>query len=259
MKIIEFLKKIFYKSPKIIFINLYRLILRKKIFNIKRLNIDRPAILAINHITGADPIIVLATLKKKIIFLADSKCFETKISNFFFSKFTESIPVFKKHFIKTINAIKNVFTISNKTGKDKKIKNIFLGIFPEGRLNKKSHLSDFFKGTAYLSYKLKLPIIPIYISNIFKGPVRKNWFVRRPVIEGLITIFFNQFKKVHIFIGEPIDPMADNIFQDFQNMADKKEYKNIVEKINNSLNEEFFKLENESNIILNKISKKSAG
>jgi 1-acyl-sn-glycerol-3-phosphate acyltransferase len=257
MKIIEFLKKIFYKSPKIIFINFYRLILRKRIFNIKRLDIDRPAILAINHITGADPIIVLAALKKKIIFLADSKCFETKISNFFFSKFTESIPVFKKHFIKTINTIKEAFAGLNKTNKEKSTKNIFLGIFPEGKLNKKNQLSDFFKGTAYLSYKLKLPIIPVYISNIFKGPVRKDWFVRRPVIEGLITIFFNQFKKIHIFIGEPIDPMADNIIQDFQDLASRQEYKNIIEKINNSLNEEFFKLENESNIVLEKMSKKN--
>ncbi|MDD3520703.1 MAG: lysophospholipid acyltransferase family protein [Actinomycetota bacterium] len=257
MIIIGFLKKIFYKSPKIIFINFYRLLLRRKIFNIKRLDINKPAILAINHITGADPIIVLAALKKKIIFLADSKCFETKISNFFFSRFTESIPVFKKHFIKTINTIKDVFKIINKTKKEKAIKNIFLGIFPEGKLNKKEHLSDFFKGTAYLSYKLKLPIIPIYISNIFKGPVRKNWFVRRPVIEGLITIFFNQFKKVHIFIGEPIDPMADNILKDFQNMSEGQEYKNIIEKIHDSLNNEFFKLENESNVTLDKISKKS--
>jgi len=223
MGIIEFLKKIFYKSPKIIFINFYSLLLRKK-----------------------------------IIFLADSKCFETKISNFFFTRFTESIPVFKMHFIKTIYTIKDIFGVFNSKKKKDNSKNIFLGIFPEGKLNKKSHLADFFKGTAYLSYKLKLPIIPVYISNIFKGPSRNNWFIRRPVIEGLITIFFNQFKKVHIFIGDPIDPIANNIIQDFQNMTDGQEYKNIIEKINSLLNEEFLNLENESNMILNKISRKNA-
>ena len=255
MKVVEFLKKVFYRSPKIIFINLYRLLLRKKIFNLKNLEINKPAILAINHVTGADPIIVLAALKKKIIFLADSRCFETKISNFFFTRFAESIPVFKKHFIKTVNTIKDRFKIFNNI--KRKNKNIFLGIFPEGRLNKKTHLGSFYKGTAYLSYKLKLPIIPIYISNIFKGPVKKNWFERRPVIEGLLTIFFNQFKKVHIFIGDPIDPMADSIIQDFRDMSDRQQYKQIIEKINNSLNKEFFKLENKSDVFLDKISNKA--
>lgn len=255
MRIIEFFKKIFYKSPKIVFINFYRLILRKKIFNLKNLEINKPAILAINHITGADPIIVLAALKKKIIFLADSRCFETKISNFFFTRFADSIPVFKKQFIKTLGIIKDSFSIFNNI--KRKNKNIFLGIFPEGKLNKKARLDDFYKGTAYLSYKLKLPIIPVYISNIFKGPTRKNWFERRPVIEGLLTIFFNQFKKIHIFIGNPIDPMADSILKDFRDMTDKQQYKEIIEKINNCLNEEFFKLENESDMVLDKISKRA--
>jgi len=41
-------------------------------------------------------------------------------------------------------------------------------------------------------------------------------------------------------------------------MTDGQEYKNIIEKINSLLNEEFLNLENESNMILNKISRKNA-
>ena len=41
-------------------------------------------------------------------------------------------------------------------------------------------------------------------------------------------------------------------------MTDGQEYKNIIEKINSLLNEEFLNLENESNMILNKISRENA-
>lgn len=253
-KIFEFLKNIFYKSPKVLFINFYGLILRKKIFNIKRLPADGPAILAINHTTGADPIIILASLKKKIIFLADSKCFETRITNIFFRKFTNSIPVFKKQFMKNIQSFKEIFNVFNiAKNKDRK-KNIFLGIFPEGKLNKENKLNEFFKGAAYLSYKMKLPIIPVYMSNVFKGSSKRNWLIKRPVIEGLLTIFFNAFKKIHIFIGNPIDPIADNIIKDFDDLTDKNTYKSIIKEINSALNKEFFKLEIEAKLCMGKLS-----
>lgn len=64
---------------------------------------------------------------------------------------------------------------------------------------------------SFLSYKTKMPIIPIYIHNIFKGPSKKNWFGRNSVKEGIITLIINKFKKVNIFIGDSINPTVDNI------------------------------------------------
>jgi len=251
-KINEFLAKIFFKSPKIIFINFYRIFLRKKVFNIKRLPENKPAILAINHATGADSIIILASIRKKIIFLADSRCFETRFTNFFFRKITDCIPLFKKQFTKNLTSFKKIFEVFNIS--KKKNKNVLLGIFPEGKLNKEENLDEFYKGSAYLSYKMELPVIPVYLSNIFKGPVKKKWYIRRPVLEGFITIFANLFKKIHIFIGEPINPLAENIIDDFNDLIDKNTNKEIIEKINISIKEEFNKLENEAKLILKELS-----
>ncbi len=248
----ELLKKLLFNSPKILFINFYRLLTRKKVFNIKRLPEDRPAILAINHSTGADPIILLASLRKKILFLADSRCFETKVTNFFFRRFANTIPVFKKQFIKNLESFREVFSIFD-TFKNRK-KNIFLGVFPEGKLNKDNRLEEFFRGTAYLSYKMKIPIIPVYISNIFKAKTKEQWLKRHPVIEGIVTIFINMFRRIHIFIGEPIDPLAENVLKNFHNFTDKNAYKHIINKINKALAIEFMELEKEAKNIIGKLS-----
>ena len=248
----RFFKKLVFDSPKILFINFYRLLTRKKVFNLKRLPDDRPAILAINHSTGADPIIILASLRKKILFLADSRCFETKITDFFFRRFTNTLPVFKKHFMRNIESFKEVFSIFD-TSKNKK-KNIFLGIFPEGKLNKDNKLEEFFKGTAYLSYKMKIPIIPVYISNIFKVKSKEQWLKRHPVIEAMVTIFLSMFRRAHVFIGQPIDPFAESIIEDFHSFTDKNTYKQMIEKINQSLGAEFLELEKEARKIIGKLS-----
>ena len=252
----EVLKKIFFSCPRIIFINFYRLLLRREIFFSKRIPKDRHAILAINYVTCADPVIVLASLKKRIIFLADSRCFETRFTNFFFRKLANSIPVFKKQFAKNIKTFKELFKIFSHS-KSKK-RNIFLGIFPEGRLNKSTNLDEFFKGTAYLSYKMKLPIIPVYITNIFKGPEEKDWISKHPILDGLITIFCNLFKKIHVFIGEPVNPVAENIFRDLKNFTDKERYKIIINNLNISLKKEFSKLERDARQVISMLSREDS-
>ena len=158
--------------------------------------------------------------------------------------------------MRNLESFKEVFALFD-TSKNKK-KNIFLGIFPEGKLNKDNKLDEFFKGTAYLSYKMKIPVIPVYISNIFKGKIKEQWLKRHPIIEGIITIFLNMFKRVHIFIGEPIDPLAESIIKDFHNYTDRNAYKQVIDKINLSLSSEFLELEKEAKKIIKKLSDEKA-
>ncbi|MBM3705352.1 MAG: hypothetical protein FJW66_02395, partial [Actinobacteria bacterium] len=146
MQIYEKFKKLLLSSPRVIFINFYRLLLRNEVFFSKRLPADKHAILAINHVTGADPVIVLASLKKRIIFLADSRCFETRFTSFFFRKLASSVPVFKNQFTKNTRSFKELFQIflplKSKIINSRR-SNVFLGIFPEGKLNKSGYLDEF--------------------------------------------------------------------------------------------------------------------
>ena len=68
--------------------------------------------------------------------------------------------------------------------------------------------------------------------------------------EGLITITLNFFKRIHIFIGNPIDPTADNVVADFEHLASGKQYKEILDSINQDLIKECLLLEEQSNDLL---------
>jgi len=243
MKIIkDLIKKIsdfFYSIPRILFINFYKLFTRTRVFNTKRLPRGKSVILAINHTADADPIILLAAIKKKICFIAESENFGNWLTSFFMRKFANCVPVFKEQLTKNVKSFKELFYILNK-------KNVFFGIFPEGELNKKAGFKPFYKGAAYFSYKTKLPIIPIYMHNTNRGPDSKKWIWINRITRGILSIIINAFRKINVFIGEPINPMAENIIEDFKDFTDPGTYKKIINNINEALEEEFLELESEA-------------
>jgi 1-acyl-sn-glycerol-3-phosphate acyltransferase len=200
---------------------------------------DKSVILAINHTADADPIILLAAIKKKICFIAESENFGNWLTRFFMRKFANCVPVFKEQFSKNVKSFKELFNIS-------KNKNVFFGIFPEGILNKKTGFKQFRNGAAYLSYKTKLPIIPVYIHNTNRGPESEKWIWTNRITRGIISLIMNTFRKIHIFIGEPINPIAENIIEEFKDFTDPGTYKKIINNINEALEKEFLELANEA-------------
>ena len=237
--LIKKISDFFYSIPRILFINFYKIFSRARIVNPKKLPSDKSVILAINHTADADPIILLAAIKKKIFFIAESENFGNWLTNFFMRNFANCVPVFKAQFSKNIKSFKELFNIS-------KNKNVFFGIFPEGMLNKKGGLKKFQKGAAYFSYKTKLPIIPVYMHNTNISPDSKKWVWTNRISRGIISIIINSFRKIHIFIGEPIDPIAENIIQEFKDLTDPGRYKGIIDNINDALEKEFLELADEA-------------
>jgi len=239
-KIKNRLLSIFYGMPRFIFINFYRLfVVRIRIINTKKIPDNSSAIFTFNHTTGADPIVILGALRKKIYFIADSDRFRTRFTDFFFRKFTNSIPIFKNEFLKNISSFKELFTIARN-------KKTYFGIFPEGNLFKKGLFGKFNNGAAYLSYKTKLPIIPVYIHDIHNGPDPDSKCGRNPIWEGIYSLFSNTFRKIHIFIGSPINPVAENILSDLKELADKDSYKDIIRSITSRLENDYFELKKEA-------------
>jgi len=238
------IKDFFYSLPRIIVVNFYKLIIRVKVFNYSRIPPNEQLIFAINHVTGADPIILMASLKKKIVFIAISKDFRTKFTNFFFRKIGSSVPVFQENLFKNFGSFKELINI-------KKKKNINFAIFPEGKLNKTDIYNDFKKGTAYLAYKTKLKIVPIYMHGI-RGLKAGMKLERNDVTEGIMALIFNIFGRINVFIGNPIDPTSEDIINgfNFNDMEDKSNYKDIVDKIHEELEQSFHYLQDEANDIL---------
>jgi 1-acyl-sn-glycerol-3-phosphate acyltransferase len=231
----------FYGLPRALFINFYRCFLRIRITNPKKIPNDHAVIFAFNHTTGADPIIALSALRRKIHFLADSGRFTNGFTAFFMRKFANSTPVFQKEARKNIKSFKELLLIAGN-------KKVSFGIFPEGDLFKKGKFGKFHDGAAYLSFKTKIPIVPVYMHNVSLGPTNESWVGRHPVFEGIASLFMNTYRRIHVFIGDPIDPIAENILEELSDLTDKNEYKKIIDKITEELEKEFLELKEEADI-----------
>ncbi|MDD3520875.1 MAG: lysophospholipid acyltransferase family protein [Actinomycetota bacterium] len=238
------INEFFYSFPRIIIVNIFKIIIRIRVFNYERIPVNRQVIFAINHVTGADPILILAGLKKKLVFLAISDDFKTKFTNFFFRKVGNAVPVFQKDLYKNFSSFKEIF-------ENLKTKKVSLAIFPEGKLNKTDVYDDFKKGTAYFAYKSKLSIIPIYIQGV-RGLKAGTRAENNKVSEGISALAINLFRRINIFVGNPIDPIAENIISDFKNPDTNKNYREIVDDIHEQLEEDFWELQYEAKEILGK-------
>jgi len=93
------------------------------------------------------------------------------------------------------------------------------------------------------------------MHNVSVGPTDESWVESHPVLEGIISLFTNTFRRIHVFIGDPIDPIAENIIKELKGLTDKNEYKIIIDKITEELEKEFLELKEEAAIF--SISKNS--
>ena len=224
--------------PRIILSNLYKAVTRIRVFNTDKIPQNTSLIFTFNHIAGADAMVAVIALKRKIQFLAKGKYFNNKMYAFFMSRITGSIPIYQADYAKNIPILKKLFKTSN-------IEKISLGIFPEGDLYKRGGFGKFNKGAAYISYKLNWPIVPVYIHNMLKGPGVKSFIGRNEWTEGMTAMIINIGRRINVVVGNPIRPSS---FLD-----SKKSYKKVIEDINNSLFEEFLRLEKETDKILSKV------
>lgn len=149
---------------------------------------EQPLIVAANHSSNLDPLVVFAAFNstKEINFMAKDSLFKNKLMNFVLRKM-HAFPVTRG---KTdIGAVKAV----NKILKANKI----LGIFPEGKRNKK--FDDLKNGFSVFSIRNQTPIIPVHIKYS----------------KGFL------FKKIDVFILDPIIPPVFNketLHDDMENL-----------------------------------------
>ena len=243
----EKIKEFFYALPRILIINTFKLIIRIRVFNYARIPANEQVIFAINHISGADPILIMAALKKKLIFFAISDDFKNKFTNFFFRKIGNAIPVFQKKTSRNFTSFKELIKNKGRKGFD-------FAVFPEGKLNKTNIYGNFKKGAAYFSYKTKLRIVPVYIQNI-KGLKAGTNLEENNVIEGMIALGLNLFRRINIFIGNPVNPIAENIMNDLIELKDKKSYREMVMEIHEKMENNFWDLQDEAEEMLKNTSK----
>ncbi len=134
------------------------------------------AILAPNHRSNLDPLMVAVAVRRDIIFLAKEQLFQNKILKKFFESL-ELIPVKRDN--NDIAALRAALRVLKK--------NKILGIFPEGTRVEEGQEQVAKEGIALLSSKSKSPIIPITIRANYKIFGKNKVIIHAPYIlkEGM--------------------------------------------------------------------------
>jgi len=152
----NFIKKVFW------FILLF--LIRIEIKNSDRIPSTGPLVLASNHVSLWDPIILGVFLPRKLHFMAKEELFKI----FLVGSIVRKLGTFP---VKRGKADRNAIRESIKVLKSEKV----LCIFPEGTRSKNGQLLDFLPGVTMIAQKGKAPLIPIGLKgtdNIFKKGFR---------------------------------------------------------------------------------------
>lgn len=149
-------RDIFYKLFSPIVSMLFYIIFLPKVKGKENIPKKKGAILAGNHITNLDCFMVILSTRRSVHFLAKAELFKLSFFNWFFRN-SGLIPVYrngkdKKALEAAIEYLKN---------------NKLVGVFPEGRLNKKSRTTvlPFKIGAVKMAKETGKPIIPFTIKG----------------------------------------------------------------------------------------------
>lgn len=152
------------------------------------------AILAVNHKSNHDPVMVGITCPRQLKFMAKSELFENKFLGGLFKK----LGAFPVHRGKgDLAAIKTALKIFK--GGDMML------IFPEGGRGKDGKARRAKPGVALIAQKAGVPVVPVNISGDYK-------FMGRVTVTYGKPISFEEYKDKRLS-GEEIQQLADNVLE----------------------------------------------
>lgn len=147
----------FYRGIKNTVANAFKLVYQPKVKGKEFLKEEESFILAGNHTSLLDLPLLVGCIDDEVRFMAKQELFDTKLTNYFFTKMG-AFPVNRdnpspKTIITALRILKN---------------NEILGVFPEGTRNKTDELLPFKPGVIAIAKKANKKIIPFGISGEYK-------------------------------------------------------------------------------------------
>ena len=141
----------------------------KILYPTKRPKIKGGFLIAANHVSFTDPIIVhCAFWRRRLHCIATKDLYASSLRQFFFDRM-HCIMVDKENF-----NMRTFHTVCERLQQEKAVV-----VFPEGSVNHNANeLMTFKSGAILMAYKAQKPIVPVYINPI------KKWWNRRVAIVG---------------------------------------------------------------------------
>lgn len=194
-----------YAAAKVILRALFLFIFRIKTVG-KENVIDGGAILAGNHSSNWDPVLVAVTCPRSLAFMAKSELFKNKAFGFILKKIG-AFPVNRGK--GDIGAVKTALTA---------LKNERLMIiFPEGKRVKRNEKAEPKPGVVMLATHSRVPIIPVNISGSFK------WMSKITVTYGT-PIYLDEYYDEKLTI-ERMQSLSNSIMKNIYSLNDAGEVK----------------------------------
>ena len=195
----------FYSIAKFIGWILIKLFWRVEIKGIDNVPKEGSLIVAANHTSNLDPIILGITMNRKMHFIAKKEVFGNFIGNFICRKLN-AFPVDRGKI--DIKALKNAINILQK----KEV----LGIFPEGARSSNGELQDFKVGIIKIAIKTGAPILPVGIIGTYKiyprGNKIPNFFKHKIIVRyGTPKYLINQKNKDKNYHKESLNILSREI------------------------------------------------
>ncbi|MDK2984641.1 MAG: 1-acyl-sn-glycerol-3-phosphate acyltransferase [Clostridia bacterium] len=193
----------FYNFAKKVFLLIFKHFAHWKVYGIENIPEEGPAILAANHVSYWDPIVVGVASPRVVRFMAKNELFSILIL---------------RNIIKALNA----FPVDRKKSDRAAIKSAIevlkngevLGIFPEGTRIRDRRLGEFMNGVAMIALRSGAPIVPLALKNT-RNIFSKGWF-----------------RSFEVHIGKPLS---------YPDLAQKKygsqEIKKVTEDLRNAIEE----------------------
>lgn len=137
-------------------------------------------VLACNHVSFADAVLLMGASPRPIYFLMDHKIFQTPILGWIF-RASKAIPVCSP---KQDAAI---YTAAMQKAAEVLANGDVLGIFPEGRITPDGNLGEFKRGIMTILEKTPVPVVPMALQNLWGSffsriegkamtkPFRRGW------------------------------------------------------------------------------------
>ena len=146
-----------YKIFKILALIVFKILYRCEIVGLENMPDQGPFIIAANHKSNLDPLMISALVKPQIRWMAKKELYENK----FLAALMNSVGAFPvDRQANDIKAVKTAMKILKS--------NQILGVFPEGTRVKEIDPSKVKSGVALLAHRTKSKIVPIYVEGNYK-------------------------------------------------------------------------------------------
>lgn len=156
-----------YSFLKPIAVFLFKLLFRLKVYGKEYVPKEGGFILASNHTSYLDPIVLGVACPRKLNFMAKEELFENPVFSWIIS-LLGAFPV--KRDSADLSAIKEAMRRLKK--------GMALVLFPEGSRRFNGYIPEPYAGIGFLSIKLNVPVVPVFIHGTDKALPKNARFIR---------------------------------------------------------------------------------